>query len=344
MQIKRAIAGLLGCVLLSGCFGQNTKVAATFDNGEVPAGVYIYHQIIAVNEAYQALGDYSVTAAEVLKRDVNGENGSSFVQRRALEMTKNFALVEFACMRQGVELGADVEEQIAGIAAKQWETDGSLMQLNGISQSSFQKIGLNAQKSLMLFDKWYGPGGEREVAQEEMKSYYLENYRRVLLMVVPKYDNDGAALEGDRLKEREDLIEAYADRIENGEKLYGLAVEFDRQLHSLSGSADLYEKPSEEQLEAVIERGSSLYPEGLTEKIFSDSNTTERFDAAAYTVFFEQRDLMGDGVHFQASDMQIRRLLRDEEFDKALEDYDNISGYSTNAAAIKRFRPENLKI
>ena len=41
MIIKRVMAALLGLVLLAGCTGSNTKTAATYKNGEIPAGVYI---------------------------------------------------------------------------------------------------------------------------------------------------------------------------------------------------------------------------------------------------------------------------------------------------------------
>ena len=57
MNTKRFAALVLAAALavcsVSGCtFGEKTRIAATYSGGEVPAGVYIAHQLTALNEAY----------------------------------------------------------------------------------------------------------------------------------------------------------------------------------------------------------------------------------------------------------------------------------------------------
>ena len=344
MIIKRVIAALLGLVLLAGCNGSSTKSAATYKNGEIPAGVYIYHQILAAGEAFQALGDYSVAPVEVLKRDVNGEKGSDFVARRAAEMTELYALTEFACEQEGVTIDPIMEQQMNAALAKQWETEGAMMEENGVSLSSMQQIGLNAQKSSLLFEKWYGVGGTREIPSEEMETYYKENFRRVLMLFIPKYDNNNAMLDGDALKEREEMIEKYDARLKKGEKIFDLVVEFDEYMHTLSDVAHTHGEFVESEQESVVEKNSPDYPPDLVTHIFSDGSGIERYEGNGYTLFFERRDLMKDKTHFEMLDLSIRYALRQDDFKKVLTEMKADSGYQLNEAAVKRYRPENIKV
>lgn len=345
MNIKKAIAGLLGLVVLSGCAGGNTKAAATYNNNkEIPAGVYIYHQILAAGEAYQALGDYSITPADAVKKDINGEKGTDFVTRRAAEMTALYVMTEYACEQESIAIDPVTTQQMNAALAKQWETDGAMMEENGISLTTMQQIGLNAQKSNLLFEKWYGVGGEHEVPAEEIEKYYRENFRRVMMLFVPKYDNNGAMLDGDALKAREDRIEDYDARLKKGEKIFDLVIEFDEFLHTETQAAHTHGELVESEQETVIQKNSQDFPADLLERIFADGDRIERFDGSGYTLFFERRDLVKDKAHLEASDMSIRVALRQEDFKSALLELQDESGYQLNAAAVKRYKPENIKI
>jgi hypothetical protein len=234
-------------------------------------------------------------------------------------------------------------QQMNASMEKQWETEGAMMEENGISLASVQQIALNAQKSSLLFEKWYGVGGAREIPIEEIESYYKENFRRVLMLFVPKYDNNGAMLDGDTLKAREELIEDYDARLKKGEKIFDLVVEFDDYMHTLSDVAHTHGEFIESEQESVIEKNSPDYPPDLVERIFSEGSGIERYDGNGYTLFFERRDLMKDKAPLEMRDLSIRYALRQEDFNKALLEMKTASGYQINEAAVKRYRPENIK-
>ena len=164
------------------------------------------------------------------------------------------------------------------------------------------------------------------------------------MLFVPKYDNNNALLDGDTLKEREELIEDYDARLKKGEKIFDLVVEFDEYMHTLSDVAHTHGEFVESEQESVIEKNSPDYPPDLVERIFSEGSGIERYEGNGYTLFFERRDLMKDKTHFEMLDLSIRYALRQEDFKTVLTEMKAASGYQINETAVKRYRPENIKV
>lgn len=106
MNTKRFAALVLAAALavcsVSGCtFGEKTRIAATYSGGEVPAGVYIAHQLTALNEAYYKVPDMS---KNVLEQEIDGAKAADWINNRAAELTRTFVAVESEFDRLGLTL------------------------------------------------------------------------------------------------------------------------------------------------------------------------------------------------------------------------------------------------
>ena len=75
MNIKKlavlALAVCIGVMSLAGCGAKAPQIAASYNGGDIPAGVYITHQINAVNDAFTKLNNPYLTPAELLKSEHN---------------------------------------------------------------------------------------------------------------------------------------------------------------------------------------------------------------------------------------------------------------------------------
>ncbi|MEG2174700.1 MAG: hypothetical protein RR135_04355 [Oscillospiraceae bacterium] len=343
MKLKRIFALILALVLsaLTGCSGSNARIAATYNGGEVPAGIYIANLLSAENEASYQIPDPS---KPLLKQEIDGKKASDWIKERAQEYTKRFAAVESECTRLGITLDETVSTSIVSSIAQSWETQGTIYQQNGVSQASLAMLSQSSNKSALLLQKIYGEGGEKAVGEDELKSYYMQNYRRVLFLLIPKVDEaSGAMLEGDPLKEREALIDAYYSRAQNGEKLFDLMNEYEKT------------KPTpttlvESQQEAVISKTTTSYPASFLTAVFAQDaalGTVERYEdeTGRYTILFDRRDLMGDGSQYAMAKASLLSEMKREEFlADLLKIADSSIDFVFNDNAVRRYTPSKLKL
>lgn len=341
MKIRR-IAALLLAVSLSALFagcssGENTKTAAVYNGGEIPAGVYIYYQITAYNEA-AALAPDSKT--DPLKQEIEGVPAEQWIANRAAFYTRRFAAVESECARLNI-----VADEVSLAAKMQsidsaWESEGALLEKNGISRNSVNLAIINNQKLQQLFLVYYDEGGEKAVPESELLSYYRENYRRALVLVIPKYDESTyQALTGDALTERENEIKEYFSRAQSGESIFSLIVD---RLEKTGKSTDA--EPVESDYEGVLSRQNTSYPADFITRLFEGAamNTPELYEDDSLAFIFERRELMGDGSNFSSLRNTILATLKGEEYDESLAAMADSIGFSLNDAAVGRYQVSKL--
>ncbi|MEG1849163.1 MAG: hypothetical protein RR197_01250 [Oscillospiraceae bacterium] len=345
MNRKRTLSLLLALVLtaslLGGCSGKNTTIAATYSGGELPAGIYLYELINASNEAYA-----KTNSADFLKKEIDGVKGTEWVIAQAKRSLQAFAAVETECTRLGITVAPEVEASLRASMERGWESDGATLSKNGISLDSMIAVGLNNQKRALLFDKYYGEGGEQAVSEQELKDYFAENFRRVLYLVVPKYDTATyQPLTGDALTARVAEIDGYYQRIQGGEPLFDLVVEYDKKQHETDTTHTHGELVESEQ-EAIIPKVSNDYPTLFLDAVFAatELNTVQRYDNGDLEILYEVRDLMGDGTYFEAAKGSLLKAKVGDAYQELLVSKADGIGLSINEAAIKRYQPDKLEL
>ncbi len=352
MNTKRfaalVLAAALAVVSLAGCtLGEKTRIAATYNGGEIPAGVYISCQLTALNEAYYKVAD---PMSDILKQEIDGVKVTDWVANRAAELTRTFAGVESEFTRLGLTLDETAAAAATASLRQSWESERERMEKAGIGYASIEAIALNAAKSQQLFSTYYGEGGEHAVTEADYQKFYQDNYRRVLMMVLSKkynqatqsgFDEAGAA-------EQQKQIEAYFSRAKAGENLFGLIVENDEALHAVLDSgaeaAHAHEPLTEAEQISTVYRENTNYPEALREQIFGGTalDTAETYEDDNYGIIFERRDLMADEGAYQSAKTSMLPLMKQDEFDALLLAAADADGFSLKQDVIKGFKLDRL--
>ena len=140
---------------------------------EMPAGVYINNLL---QSYYQASALVENTEEDVFKQQVEGTDAKEWIQQKALDETKrNMA----ACSEFNEHQLSFTQEELESCrqqAEAYYGQNGENLEKNGISQNSIELLYQIAYMKTKLFDALYAQGGEQEVSEEELRSYYEENY------------------------------------------------------------------------------------------------------------------------------------------------------------------------
>ena len=80
----------------------------------------------------------------------------------------------------------------------------------------------------MIFNSIYGKGGEKEVSDADLKTYYAENYQHIQYFSISIKD-----LEGDDLQKRKDLANEMIGRARDGEDFVSLCRSADNMLYDV---------------------------------------------------------------------------------------------------------------
>ena len=350
MNTKRFAALVLAAALavcsVSGCtFGEKTRIAATYSGGEVPAGVYIAHQLTALNEAYYKVPDMS---KNVLEQEIDGAKAADWINNRAAELTRTFVAIESEFDRLGLTLDPETAAAATQGLRQSWESESDRMEKAGIGYSSVEAINLNAAKSQLVFSAYYGEGGEFAVSEEDYRAFYEENYRRVLMLVLSKtYDQaTGTAFDEAGAAAQQELIESYFERSRAGEPLFDLIVARDEAIHSTldSGNAHTHGPLVEAEQISLVYRENTNYPQALRDQIFANDtmNVPETYEDDNYGILFERRSLMEDESAYQSAKLSMLPLMKQDEYNEKLLAAADSLGISFNQDALKAFKLDKL--
>lgn len=211
MKIKRAMCVLLVLAVLlaglAGC-GYNPAVVMTVGETDVPAGVFLYWQLIAYSEAGNKVSSELLEGLTVLDSQIDGVPAREWITARTDEMVREYVFIENEFERLDLELDAFSKMYADYTAQSSWSSDSSIYQANGISYDTLVNVIYNDFKRGILSDNLYGEGGEREILEEEIEAYFTAHYSRVDYLVFPTQKVDGTALDGEELLALVEIAEA----------------------------------------------------------------------------------------------------------------------------------------
>lgn len=351
MNIKKlAAAGValsMAAMSLVGCSGKTSGPAATYNGGEIPSGVYIFNQVNAANEAYSKLSDPTATADSILKQQIDGVTAEEWINNRTVELVKTYAAVASEAAR--LQLVAD-EATVSTIKQQlesNWKTEGDAMEKLGISLSSAQAIGVNSQLSNQLFQSYYGEGGEKAVAESELKAYFTDNFRRSLMVVIPREtDSASAAPENTDAEKKatpQEVFDGYKARISAGESVFDVLVSEEQRQRDLAGNTETAELV-EAQQETIVNRESTGFPQALKDKIFetTELNTAQFYEDDDYFVIFDLRDTFGDGTAFNNAKQSLLLAYKGDEYREGLVAMADSIGFKLNSDVVKNFKVKSI--
>ena len=282
-------------VSTAGCADIST--VGTIEGENIAAGVYIRYVMQAISEADneidQQLSEAGQSASDIenfsyLNYNVQEKPYKEYVKDRAIELTKQHIAVQKRFEELGLEL-TDTEvstekEEIADMWNSEMNyygyslgiTYGDYYKNMGISRSSYQEVELNSMMSNKLFDKYYDENGITATDENDIKTYFNDNYGRFQIIEVSLTEGDGSAIETDEGKaEMEKMANDYVDRIKGGEDFETVYHEYEDYVAEQKEQAEKDEDTSSDD-ESSDDTSSDESSEDNSSDESSDSSSMTR--------------------------------------------------------------------
>lgn len=216
-----------GCALSLASCGESTSWVVAANGEEIRAGVYLFYQM---DGAYSAMNAAGEDQADKKIKDIviDGVSYDDYAKDYALNATYEFAAINAEFERLGLELTED------DTSYARYYSDYYLSMFGedyfkelGISGESVYEIMLNNSKSSVLFNEYYKIGGINGTTQEDVDTYFADNYFRFKIIDLALKDAEGnLLLDADKEAVRYDAKELI-DRYNNGESFDDLIAEID---------------------------------------------------------------------------------------------------------------------
>lgn len=234
----RKITALLAAAALTfslaGC-GEDTIYIGTSQGNDIPSGLYIYYLL---NAYYSAQSYMTEEDTDVFAITIEEQNARDWMISTAKSDLMEYLAIEQKFDEYGLELSEDEVDAAKINIDSMWEYYGSVYEGYGISEDSFLKAYKNTLKADKLFDAVYGEDGDREVPEDDIRVYMLENYALVNYISMNLVDGEGNLLKSDGKAERMDMAKDYVERAKNGEDLDELNYEYLAYFDNLVAEAE----------------------------------------------------------------------------------------------------------
>ena len=343
-MMKKLVAGVSACLLLvsalSGCYSEDKAWAARRGDDTAPIGTYIYYLSNAYQEALTLVED---DTKSVFDQEIDGKDGAQWVKDRARESLKLMYYVDQRMEDLGLTLDEDDQSQIESLTGSQWSAYSASFDQYGIAQTSLERAYsqfiVEYQK---VFEAVYGPGGEKEVSDDELREYYEGTYVDVdyFTCAYTKYNESGSTdtMTDDEKAEAAKEYQQYVTRIQNGELTMEEAAEeyqaardeeaaaaSSSSSESSSSSSSSSDDSNSNLASETVNLESSHYPEEMTAKIKEmDENTVDFVDIPDSNMFvIIQKNPISEACDETADMEEGANALDDITFnDSVLDSYD----------------------
>ena len=352
---------------LASC-GQDTTWGAKIDETELRAGIFIYYQSDALSRAYDYMTENDT---DVMAITIDNMSTEDWVNDQAVKGMQEYVAIENKFNELGLVFDNNEEELAKANVEQWWSYVSEYFESIGVSQQSYLDVVINNNKKAAIFDYYYGQGGEKEVAEADIKNYLTDNFARIKYIDMPLKDGEGNLLKSEDKAEIKAMAEEYIERMKNGEAFEDISDEYDEYYNGLIEAAnatevtdaefttDTTDEPVDnltateetEEADELVLLGSVTsadYPipsASVNEKVVGDALNVGEYllieeDEIYYIVY--KMDLFADEEYYDYKKTDVLNELKGEEFDATVDSWTANQNVVVNDAAIKRYKVEKL--
>lgn len=349
MSIIKKLTSMLAAAsmvfALTAC--SDTTYAAKSDDLVIPAGVYIYYQMMAYNEAAQKVEDIDNFSKSVIE----DKNVTEWINDRATEHVKKYIAVE----NKFNELGLEFTEKSKNIQKtafnNTWETNQKVYEKNGVGESSLKAVIANDLKNEQIFNVIYGEGGEKGPTSSELKKYFNDNYARIQYIPVQLKTGSGEDMNDEQKAEAYKVAEDCAEKIKSGTEFYKVYLKYANDYAATVTEAAGQERQDvaydenydRTQLEDLIKKDAGAPSEAVDKAVFSMSVGEVKIVKDEKVYYVVQRlDNDERPELLENTKSSVLYTLHGEEFEKDIESWTESVTIEKNEAAYKRYDPLKL--
>ena len=377
---KKAVA-LLGAVAIlltfAGCHKKN-EVAVTVNGVEFTSAYYMCAFIDADSQARakvdeMAEEDDSIDTSKdgyYYSQKIDGKKYQKWVKDTAIEALKKIAAYKIKCDENKLKISDDDKSGVEQYASYYWSYYGygTMYEPNGVSFETYKQFMLDSYYTQEYFEFLYGKEGKNPVSEDEIKAFLSENY-----LITNVLYTDLSSLEGEEKTEKINTINGYADQIKAGtltfEEAYYTEHPSEKEEETTtedehdhdhaedtaedSTDADTDTEEEEEKLEQqdklATVMGSDKTSESYQDEYYKDAKdmavgevkVVKEDDDTAIAILVKG-DIMADPYYLENYDMIVRHDLKDEEYEKAIDEFVKTLKADVNNYAVDRFKAKKI--
>lgn len=329
-RLVRCTAGVLGAaVMLSLSSCGDTGWTYRAGSSEVTSGMYIGLSIDALQSAYSSEGVESSNS--VFKQQVEGQNGLDWVVNKTAELAKEYLAIEEKFNELGLSFTEAEQDSIDNYVESYWGYLSSMYEDQGCGQESFKKLLVNTEKRQKIFEAMYNEGGERAVAEADLKAVYEKDYVKAVYISVPLVDDSRQALEGEELEKQKTAAEDLLKEIKGGKDIEQVKADFE----AAEGSGT-----AADTAEYVYREGG--YPSDLTTALFDAKvGDSGKVESGSYIYVWQKLKL--DDAGFDQVKGTILSREKSDEYAELVRQWGSELSVTENQAGIRKHSPKNLE-
>lgn len=344
---QKLLSGFLAiglCTGLAACHtGQDTMWIAKAGEDTIPAGVYLYFMQDAYHSVTgQLTGEDGQRPENPLKEQIDNVPVVQRITETAKKELNEYMAVEQKCKELGVALSEEEESQTDAMTEMYWEYIREMYEDNGISKNSYRLAIANTAKRANLFDAIYGKEGTDPVPESELKDKYNKDVAKIILITRNLSSDSDTAVKEEEDKKAKNAINQYYKELEDGmdmEEVYYQA------LRENAENPDSVQKPEAGASYTFVLRDASGLEEPLLEAIFAaEIGKPVKTETKTASYLFVRYDANTDPKDFEAQREPLTRQLRQDAYNKQIEEWGVSMAAQWNEKALQRYTPEKLKL
>ncbi len=364
-NIKRIISLTLACVMLltvlAGCsmpklvIGGTPKTVGTLDGQDVATGEYLAYMYTSFMDVYfsQGLYQYAQYGLDAWAQELTygeGDSAKKVSAQEYIRLATQDEMVTQAAIRQLMKkynITWDKEElkNLEDSFATANEEEFLSM---GISKANL----LNAYKNVSLnqsalLNGLYGKGGEREVAEKDLKKYFDDNYLSYKIISISLTDSEGKELSATKKKEHTDLLGGYLADYNKDKNFEAVVDKYNKYKAEKDKSTEKVEASKDEDNRRNADATNmDEYLVKEIRKIDVGKAAVVEYKASGSTptaALILRLDPNSDKDLFKESNEAIISKLKTEELEKEIAEAEKTIQVDLKKSAVKKCDPKNFE-
>ena len=379
-NFKRILSFMLVALMVlsfAGCHKKD-EIAVTIGDVKFTSAYYMCALVNADSEAknivYEALTDEEKNGEvefDIYSKKVEGKDYVKWVEETAMNNLKKTAAYKILCKENKLDLDAETTEQFEMYADYYWQSGSAYYELNGVGEKTYKNYMKDGYYSELYFEHLYGKDGEKEINADEVKDKIYSSFITANILEA-NFTSEMKDEDKTALKEK---IDAYAKDLKDGKKTFeqvyndynGIKEEENHEGHDHTSStatssvASTTSDATSSTSSATAEKEEVKTPKDKYATVIGDEGTGYELDQykeikemktgeikvievkdVGYILVIKQ-DITADEYYLDTLDMTARHLLKDEEFEKTIDEYIKKLKVDVDDYAVDQFEVKKIK-
>lgn len=230
-MFKRILLSVL-CVFLifalCACHAKD-EIAVTVGGVNIKSGAYANMLIYAdteakakVEENLTSQGATDLSKVNYYAQKIDGVTYNEWVKNRAIEHCKRYAMVQLKAEELKITLTDEEANSVSTTIYNDWYSSGygEIYEKNGVGYHTYLDYNLNNRLGFKVFEYVFGENGEKAADKQTVIDTMYENFEIANILEISIADLSSAEIADQKAK-----LDAYAERIKNGESFETIYVE-----------------------------------------------------------------------------------------------------------------------